>query len=121
MGICSVVLASQSPYIYSANISITTAGTGVIISSTTGGAMYITDIITSNGATAGNIGYGYGTGTATPTGAALLIQPIFLGASSNSHIINMGTPFKIPSGNNFLFVSVSSTTVNMTVSYYVAV
>jgi len=119
MGINRVIVDSQSPNIYSANIAVTTAGTTVLIPSIGTNSIYITDIIVSNGVTAGSFILGSGTGAVAPTTTAISIQSVYIGATTTTSFLNLGTPIKINTNNNFLATALSCTTLSITALYYV--
>jgi len=77
-------------------------------------ALYITDIIVSNGAVAGSIIFLH-----TTAGATTIIQPLYFGINSGSHMA-LKTPIKLPTNVNFGYTSTTMTTHSITVLGYTA-
>ena len=120
MGLCRSYVDSQVPNISNQSVALTTAGTAVLIPSVSTNSIYVTDIIMSNGVSQGTLSFGYGVGATAPTGAAINIQPLFIGATTTVGLNDFGTPIKINTNQNFLVTAVSTTTVSVTVCYYIA-
>jgi hypothetical protein len=120
MGLCRAYTDSQIPNIANVTIAVTTAGTSILIASIGTNSIYITDLIISNGAAGGSMLFGIGTGSTAPTGSAIDIQSIYIGANTSIQFNNFGAPIKINTSNNFLVTAVSCTTLSVTACYYVA-
>lgn len=89
--------------------------TQLVAAPATGLSLYITDIIISNGAVAGNILFSEDTGTANTT----VIEKLYFGINSGTSI-HLKTPIKITAEKNFGYTSVSMTTHSITVNGYTA-
>lgn len=120
MGLGRVYVDSQIPNIGSSTIAPTTAGTSSLIASVGTNSIYITDLVISNGAAGGSVYFGTGVAGTAPTGSAILLQSIYVGANTTLPIINLGTPIKVNTGNNFVVTAVSATTLSITAIYYLA-
>lgn len=102
------------------SLALTTAGSGTLIASAATGAIYITGLILSNGATAGTLSLGYSvTRDTAPTTSAIVIQPIYLDINETV-IFQAPQPIKIPASNNVLLTGAGGTTVSAFATYYVA-
>lgn len=102
-----------------ANFTATTAGTSIVIPSTASGALYLTGLFASSGSI-GTLAFGYGTGVVAPTGSALIIPALYVGANSTTNDLIGLQPVKIPSGNNFLVTITATSASSGYVGYYVA-
>lgn len=103
----------------SGTVTTTTAGTSILIPSVATGAIYVTSLLLSNGATASTIALGYGVGAVAPTTSAIMIQPVFL--AINAPIgVPLTQPIKIPALNNVLSTMVGGTTCTVFATYYIA-
>ncbi len=78
-------------------------------------SLYITDIIVSNGAVAGNIKFVESTAS-----SPVDIVEILYFAINGGCVINFQTPLKLTANKNFGYTSVSCTTHSVTVSGYIA-
>jgi len=100
---------------------VTGASTVILIPSTATNSIYITSIVISNGLTAGTIYLGYGATATAPTGAAILIQPLYFAANGGMvYPVPQQTPFKLPASTNFIFTTATTGTLSATATYYVA-
>ncbi len=94
-----------------------TAGTTTVITASTAGAIYITDLVLGNGGVTSTILVGYGTVVVSPTGSAILTA-VYI-AAFTSLPIRLAKPFKIPQGNGLL-ATIGGSTSAITANYYVA-
>ncbi len=95
----------------------TTAQTDKALKSAPGAnlSLYITDIIVSNGATAGTVLFEEDTGSAKTVKVATLYLSVYGGA-----VINFRTPIRITANKDFGFTSATVTTHTITVNGYTA-
>ena len=119
-GTMSTTIVGQTlPTQGSATISATTAGTTILVPSTAANSIYLTDLIVSNGATAGWVYLGNNPGATAPTTTAILIQNLYFAANGGiSHPFR--STIKVPASNNLVLTAVSCTTISATATYYVA-
>ena len=115
-----VTLAAAVPggqTIWTASENHTSAQTNneLVAAPGSGLSLYITDVIISNGAVAGNIKFLEDTGTP----GADKIEVLYFGINSGTSI-HFKTPIKITAEKNFGFTSVSMTTHSITVNGYTA-
>ena len=114
------ILAAAVPggqTIWSASENHTSAQTNneLVAAPGSGLSLYITDVIISNGAVAGNIKFLEDTGTP----GVDKIEVLYFGINSGTNI-RFKTPIKITAEKNFGFTSVSMTTHSITVNGYTA-
>lgn len=109
----------QFPSSSTASINVTTAGTSILIPSTSTNSIYVTDLVISNGATAGNVSAGMGTGVIAPTTTSIKIQPLYF-AVNGGLVWTIQNPIKLNASTNFLITAVSCTTLSITATYYVS-
>lgn len=119
MGFSTFYIPSDASNVGSSSITTTTAGTTILVPSTATGAIYITSLLFSNGATASTISLGYGVAAVAPTTTAILVQPVFMAVNS-SVPLDLEQPFKVPALNNVLVTDVGGSTMSATVTWYVA-
>ncbi len=105
------------PNLWSVSENHTTAQTNNELKAAPGAnlSLYITDIIVSNGATAGNVKFVEDTG-GTPIDK---VEVTYL-AINGGMVVNFKTPIRITANKNFGFTSVTSTTHSITVNGYTA-
>jgi hypothetical protein len=77
-------------------------------------SLFITDIVVSNGATAGNVKFVRNTASAVD-----VIEVLYFAANGGA-VINFQTPLKITENQDFGYTSASVTTHSVTVNGYVA-
>jgi hypothetical protein len=92
----------------------TAASTAIALISAPGASLslYITDIVVSNGPTAGQVWFGESTGS-----LQIKVQKLFLGANVGASL-NFQTPIKLTANTNFGFSSATCTTHSILVNYY---
>lgn len=105
------------PYLWSATDNQSSAQTNTALKAAPGAnlSLYITDVIVSNGATAGNIKFVEDTG-GTPVDK---IEVIYLAANGGA-VINFKTPIRITANKDFGYTSTTVTTHSVIVSGYIA-
>jgi hypothetical protein len=101
----------------SATVNVTGATTNVIIiPSTATNSIYITDIIISNGLTAGTVVLGQ---TNVSTAGNIKIQTMYFAANGGC-VATLVNPIKLSATTNFVATVNSSGTMSITATYYVA-
>ena len=105
------------PNLWTANASYSAAQTDVSIKATPGAGLclYITDILISNGATAGVVSLESDTASAKTK----FIGPLYLAANGGC-VINFRTPVRLPANVNMGIVSTTVTTHSITVNGFIA-
>ena len=105
------------PNLWTANASYSAAQADVAIKATPGAGLclYITDIIISNGATAGVVSLESDTGSAKTKFAG----PLYLAANGGC-VINFRTPVRLPANVNMGILSTTVTTHSITVNGFIA-
>lgn len=111
------VLVGFNGSIWSANDTETSAQTDKELVATPGSglSLYITDIIVSNGATAGTILFEEDTASAK----TVKVPKLYLGVNGGA-VMNFKTPIKITANKNFGFTSATVTTHDILVNGYIA-
>lgn len=103
----------------SATISVTTAGTTVLIGSYSTGSIYVMGVNISNGVSAGSVYLGASIGAVAPTGSAILVNELFMGQNGVQQLYAI-QPFKVPANRNLVITALSCTTLTAFAMYYIA-
>lgn len=104
--------------------NVTTAGTTIVVASSSTSAIYVTGLIISNGATAGFAYFGYGADATAPTGTAIMLDKTYIPTMGTVNFIQcpIVTPvlFKVPAGKCLLMTALTCTTLTINAFYYLA-
>ena len=107
---------TAAPFLWSATENHSTAQTDNELVAAPGAnlSLYLTDVVISNGATAGNVKLVH-----TTAGSTDIIEVMYFAANGGA-VMNFTTPIRLPANVNLGFTSVTSTTHSITVNGYTA-
>ena len=105
-------------YYSTATATATTAGTTILVPSTSTGKIMLKKIVISNGATAGSAYFGWAAAGVAPTTSAILINNIYVGVAGLANL-DFFYPIALPASKNLVITAVSCTNITFAATYYV--